>query len=170
MPGFLLDLDGTLYHGDRPIPHAAEFIRWSRDRRFPFLFVTNNSSRTPGQVAEHLLRTGIEASAEEVLSSAQAAAMHLKSDRPDGGSVYCIGEEGLRLALEEAGFTLAAEAGDQGIAAVVQGIDRSFHYDKFAEGRAIHPSRCPVRADEPGSSAAVERRADARRRHYCRRH
>ncbi|UUZ84111.1 hypothetical protein LJK88_10370 [Paenibacillus sp. P26] len=104
MPGFLLDLDGTLYHGDRPIPHAAEFIRWARDRRFPFLFVTNNSSRTPGQVAEHLLRTGIEASAEEVLSSAQAAAMHLKS-RP-AGRRFCLLHRGRRTSAGAGGGRL----------------------------------------------------------------
>ncbi|MCZ8517412.1 HAD-IIA family hydrolase [Paenibacillus filicis] len=130
MTGFLLDLDGTLYHGDRPIPYAADFIRTLRERGNPFLFVTNNSSRTPEQVAEHLRKTGIEASPEEVLTSAQAAAMYLRDSGIGPGPIYCIGEEGLRLALQEADFELTDD-GDAEVSAVVQGIDRSFDYNKL---------------------------------------
>lgn len=130
MPGFLLDLDGTLYHGDRPIPHAADFIRTLQERGNPFLYVTNNSSRTPEQVAEHLKKTGIEAAPEEVLTSAQAAAMYLRDSGCGPGPVYCIGQEGLRLALQEAGFELTDD-GDAEASAVVQGIDRSFTYEKL---------------------------------------
>ncbi|WP_281889262.1 HAD-IIA family hydrolase [Paenibacillus sp. YYML68] len=134
MPGFLLDLDGTLYNGDQPIPYAAEFIRFLRERQYPFLFVTNNSSRTPAEVAEHLIRTGIEADEREVLTSAQAAAHYLGTLELPARLVYCIGERGLRLALEEAGFELLNEAEtSRSAAAVVQGIDRALTYNKLLE-------------------------------------
>ncbi|TVY09016.1 HAD-IIA family hydrolase [Paenibacillus cremeus] len=133
MPGFLLDLDGTLYSGDRPIPYAAEFIQWLRDKQYPFLFLTNNSSRTPEQVAAHLVHTGIEAKADEVLTSSQAAALYMKDAGLAGGPVFCIGETGLRQALAEAGFELLPEdaPAEQAAVAVVQGIDRSFTYSKL---------------------------------------
>ncbi|MDQ1912168.1 HAD-IIA family hydrolase [Paenibacillus sp. GD4] len=134
MPGFLLDLDGTLYNGDQPIPHAAEFIAMLRKRGLPFVFLTNNSSRTPGQVAAHLVRTGIAAHAEEVLTSSQAAALYLQ----DAGGVrriMAIGEDGLHQALSEAGFEVTspeeATANGTAVDAVVQGIDRSFTYAKL---------------------------------------
>ncbi|AFC32902.1 HAD superfamily hydrolase-like protein [Paenibacillus mucilaginosus 3016] len=134
MPGFLLDLDGTLYHGDHPIPYAAEFIGWLKERGYPYVYVTNNSSRTPEQVADHLRKTGIDAAAQEVLTSSQAAALYLKDASLPPGPVLYIGEEGLRQALTEAGFEAvpADEAGQlDKAAAVVQGIDRSFSYGKL---------------------------------------
>lgn len=128
MPGFLLDLDGTLYHGDRPIAGAAEFIAWLNKNQYPYLYVTNNSSRTPEQVAAHLEKVGIAARADEVLTSAQAAAMYMKEQK-SGGNVYLIGESGLELAVRDAGFHTDTERPAD---FVVQGIDRSFSYEKLA--------------------------------------
>ncbi|WP_019532944.1 HAD-IIA family hydrolase [Paenibacillus ginsengihumi] len=134
MPGFLLDLDGTLYHGDRPIPHAADFVASLRKEGNPFLFVTNNSSREPEQVAAHLRATGIDARPEEVLTSSQAAALFVR-EQQWGDRVYCIGEAGLRAELRRCGFILQDETAagvEAGTAdAVVQGIDRSFDYAKL---------------------------------------
>jgi 4-nitrophenyl phosphatase len=93
--GFLLDLDGTLYHGDAPIPYAPEFIEWLRDLGYPYLYVTNNSSRTPEQVTGHLKKTGIAAEPEEVLTSSQAAALYVRN-KQSGNMVYAIGEIGLQ--------------------------------------------------------------------------
>jgi 4-nitrophenyl phosphatase len=127
--GFLLDLDGTLYHGDTPIPYAPEFIQWLRSRSYPYLYVTNNSSRTPKQVTEHLRKTGIEALPEEVLTSSQAAALYMK-ERSRGECVYTIGEIGLKQALQDEGFK-NVEVGEQPDY-VVQGIDREFSYEKLS--------------------------------------
>lgn len=132
MPGFLLDLDGTLYHGDRPIPYAAEFVNYLRERRYPFLFLTNNSSRTPDEVAAHLEKTGISANPSEVLTSSQAAALYLRRLPLANNRLLCIGEQGLRLALTDAGYELAEPHDEAGtVSAVVQGIDRAFDYNKL---------------------------------------
>ncbi|WP_339060835.1 hypothetical protein [Tepidibacillus marianensis] len=71
MKGFLIDLDGTIYHGGIAIPTAMEFVQQLRDREMPFLFVTNNSSRTPKMVVDHLQGMGIEAYEDEIYTSAQ---------------------------------------------------------------------------------------------------
>ncbi|GIP19931.1 TIGR01457 family HAD-type hydrolase [Paenibacillus sp. J22TS3] len=126
--GFLIDLDGTLYHGTQRIPGADELIRTLNDREIPFLFVTNNSSRTPEEVAEHLNGMGIEASAEQVCTSAVAAAQYVAEKSP-GCRVAVIGERGLYAAVEDAGLKLTGDNPDY----VVQGIDRSFTYDKLTE-------------------------------------
>lgn len=133
MHGFILDLDGTIYAGQRPIPHAASFIQTLQERGWPYVFATNNSSRTPEQVAEHLRYvTGIPAEAHQVLTTAQAAARYI-SELNVGKRVYMIGETGLRQALMGAGFQLVDD-GDcvQKVDFVIQGIDRSFHYNKLA--------------------------------------
>ncbi|MGG6311048.1 TIGR01457 family HAD-type hydrolase [Paenibacillus macerans] len=120
---FLIDLDGTLYHGPRIIPGADRLISALRDERIPFLFVTNNSSRTPEEVAHHLQAMGISAAAEEVCTSAVAAAEYIAQELP-ACRVAAIGENGLLEAIKGAGLTLVVERPD----VVVQGIDRNFTY------------------------------------------
>jgi 4-nitrophenyl phosphatase len=133
MLGFLLDLDGTLYHGDKPIPYAADFIGWLKAQGYPYLYVTNNSSRTPEQVADHLRKVGIEAEPNEVLTSSQAAALYIQERQAGAAArVYAIGEKGLRQALQEAGYTLVSEEDRDTPDFVVQGIDREFSYGKLA--------------------------------------
>src|SRR5690606_21023889 len=124
--GYILDLDGTLYRGEQAIPGARYFVEQLRERGIPHLFLTNNSSRTPEQVAEKLRRLGFPAEAEQVFTSAQSAARFLSGDR-DQPRVYAVGEEGLLAALQEAGCRLVQEKAD----AVVVGIDRRFSYEKL---------------------------------------
>lgn len=125
--GLLIDLDGTLYHGGVMIPGAEKLIEALRQAKLPFLFVTNNSSRTPESVALHLRGMGIEAGAEEVCTSSLAAARYIAGESP-GATVAILGEEGLVQACAEAGLEQVTENPQY----VVQGIDRSFTYASLA--------------------------------------
>lgn len=129
--GLLIDLDGTLYHGGRMIPGAQRLIAALRAAEIPFLYVTNNSSRTPASVAAHLRGMGIEARPEEVCTSSLAAARYIAGESP-GASVAILGEEGLVEACTEAGLTLVTEHPQ----VVVQGIDRSLHMKHWPAPRA----------------------------------
>lgn len=123
---FLIDLDGTLYHGSHKVPDADKLIAELNDRNIPYLFVTNNSSRTPEEVANNLRAMGIDASSERVCTSAVGAAMYL-ADKAPNAKVAVIGERGLIQALEDAGLSLTEENPDF----VVQGIDLSFNYKRL---------------------------------------
>ena len=131
MPGFIIDLDGTLYAGTKPIAEAAPFIQYLVDCKYPYLFVTNNSSRRPEEVARHILEvTGIPADSQDILTSAQAAAAYIVENIP-GKKVFMIGEDGLEHALLSAGLQLVTGPDDKPDV-VVQGIDRHFSYAKLA--------------------------------------
>lgn len=125
----LFDLDGTLYRGDEPVPGADKLIEALTARGLPCWYVTNNSTRTQSQVADHLHRMGIPAKAEQVITSAEAAAAYAKTRYP-GAAAFVIGEHGLQEAMREAGFR-TPEAGAADI--VVQGIDRSLTYGRLTE-------------------------------------
>ncbi|PQP81820.1 TIGR01457 family HAD-type hydrolase [Paenibacillus sp. PCH8] len=125
---YLIDLDGTLYHGRHRIEGADQLIRTLQELGTPYLFVTNNSSRTPQGVADHLNGMGIPADASQVCTSAVAAAEYVAEESP-GAKVACIGEAGLLQAIEEAGLQLTDEAPDY----VIQGIDREFSYHKLTK-------------------------------------
>ncbi len=127
--GLIIDLDGTIYSGAAPLPFAAEWMKRVRAEGIPYLFVTNNSTRTPRQVAAHLCEIGVETDPGHVYTSSQATARYV-SDRAGGKRVFCIGEEGLRQALEEAGCALI-EDGEADY--VVQGLDRHFTYRRLEQ-------------------------------------
>lgn len=134
MRGLLIDLDGTLYHGTHRIEGADVLIAYLRETKFPFRFVTNNSSSTPEDVADRLMKMGIPADADDVCTSAQAAAEYISSNNP-GASVFVVGEAGLRKAVEEAGLVLSEDQPDF----VLQGIDRNFTYERLTKAvRFIH--------------------------------
>jgi 4-nitrophenyl phosphatase len=125
--GYLIDLDGTMYRGTECIAEARDFVKELHKRDIPYLFVTNNSSRTPEQVAKKLENFGIPATKEQVFTTSQATANYIFERKPNA-SVYVIGEEGIRTALEEKGFTFAKENAEF----VVMGIDRGINYEKLA--------------------------------------
>lgn len=121
---FLFDLDGVLYRGDQPIAGAAEAVTALRDAGKRLAFVTNNSARTPTEVAAHLDHLGVHAAPEEIETSALTTAQALA--RRSVRSAFIVGEEGLRSALADAG--IESVDADRRPASVVVGWDRGFTY------------------------------------------
>ena len=103
--GFICDMDGVLYHGNRILPGAAEFIRWLQENQKEYLFLTNNSGMTPKELQQKLQRMGLEIPEEHFYTSALATAEFLKQQAP-GCTAFVIGEAGLLNALYDAGITM----------------------------------------------------------------
>ncbi|MFA5561969.1 MAG: HAD-IIA family hydrolase [Eubacteriales bacterium] len=124
--GFICDMDGVIYHGNRMIDGAVQFVNWLFENNKKFLFLTNSSERSPRELAEKLERIGLSISPDHFYTSALATASFLSSQTP-GGSVYVIGEPGLVNALYEAGFSMNDVNPDY----VVFGETRSLSYEKM---------------------------------------
>lgn len=129
----LLDLDGTVYVAPDPIPTAAPALAAARAAGARLLFLTNNALRTPGQTAELLGRLGVPATAEEIVTSAQAAAGLLAADLPPGSPVLVVGGEGLRQALTEVGLH-PVDGADEHPVAVAQGYSPEVGWALLSEG------------------------------------
>lgn len=125
--GYLIDLDGTMYRGSERIREAEGFVRLLIEKEIPYLFVTNNSSRTPEQVAEKLRSYDIPAKESQVFTTSQATANYIYN-REKNATVFVIGEEGLKKAISDRGLIVA----DEQAQFVVMGIDRSISYEKLA--------------------------------------
>jgi NagD protein len=102
---FIIDMDGVIYHGNRLLKGAAEFVEWMDKNGKVFLFLTNSSERSPLELSQKLDRLGITVDPGHFYTSALATAAFLATQQP-GGSVYVIGEPGLIQALYDAGFTM----------------------------------------------------------------
>ncbi|MDG4658247.1 TIGR01457 family HAD-type hydrolase [Ectobacillus antri] len=125
---YLIDLDGTMYRGEEKIEEASDFVKQLVAMNIPYLFVTNNSSRRPEQVADKLRSLDIPAGPEHVFTTSMAAANYMYAENPEA-SVYMIGEEGLEAALKEKEFRFEDENPDY----VIMGIDRDITYEKLAK-------------------------------------
>lgn len=103
--GFICDMDGVIYHGNRILPGVVEFVDWLQRENKEFLFLTNNSGLIPKELRQKLMRMGLDVSEEHFYTSALATAAFLQEQSP-GCSAYVIGEAGLLNALYDAGITM----------------------------------------------------------------
>lgn len=128
----LLDLDGVVYRGADAVPHAVSSLMAAAKAGMRLAYVTNNASRTPEAVAEHLRELGLPVGPEDVVTAAQAVARLIAEQVPAGAPVLVIGGDGLRQALLGHGLTLVSHA-DDGPAAVVQGYRPDTSWQDLAE-------------------------------------
>lgn len=103
--GFLIDMDGVVSRGNQVIPGAVEFIDRLHTKKIPFLFLTNNSQRTPVDISTKLQRLGFRVGPEHIFTSALSTASYLSLHKPNG-TAYVIGEGGLLAALDRVGIAI----------------------------------------------------------------
>jgi glycerol-1-phosphatase len=132
----LLDLDGVVYVGPDAVPGAPEHLAAAVSSGMTLAYVTNNASRPPGAVAEHLRELGVPAEDRDVVTSAQAAARLLAEDLEDGAPVFVIGGTGLWEALKERGLRPVASA-DGHPRAVVSGFSADLRWGTVVEGAIL---------------------------------
>ncbi len=133
----LLDLDGVIYVGANAVPGAVETVATAAAQGIDVGYVTNNASRTPSDVAEHLAELGVPASVSQVTTSAQAGARLLVDQLPAGSRVLAVGGAGVAAALLEVGLnpvdTTAAGIGREDLAAVMQGFGKQVEWHDLAQ-------------------------------------
>lgn len=128
----LFDLDGTVYHGSRGIPGVPEVLQAVREHGTAVRFVTNNASKAPEAVAEHLSGLGIPARADEVHTSAQAGVAVLAERLPAGAEIVVVGSPSLVDEVRGAGLTPVRE-NSENVAGVVQGHSPDTSWANLAE-------------------------------------
>lgn len=126
--GYLIDLDGTIYKGKERIPAGEAFVHDLQKRQIPYLFVTNNTTRTPEMVRDMLADNfNIETPVETIYTATLATVDYMK-DMNRGKTAYVIGERGIKSAIAAAGYKEDTETP----AYVVVGLDTDLTYDKLA--------------------------------------
>ncbi len=129
--GFISDMDGVIYHGNKLLPGVPEFVNWLKKEKKRFLFLTNSSERTPRELKEKLMRLGIDVEKDVFYTSALATAQFLASQKPRG-TAFIIGEAGLINAMYNVGYTMNSIDPDY----VVVGETSGYSFDKI--GQAIN--------------------------------
>lgn len=149
--GVVIDLDGVCYRGGRAIAGSRDAVVALRAAGIGLAFATNNATRTPQRTAEKLRSLGFDVDADEIVTSAIAAADLIEP----GTRCLVIGMEGLRAALRERGCELVEDPDTA--EAVVTGLDRDLTYDKLVAGtRALLAGARFVASNTDGSFPAAD--------------
>ena len=125
--GFICDMDGVIYHGNKLLPGVREFVDWLYAEKKNFLFLTNSSERSPKELQQKLRRMGLEVD-ESFYTSALATARFISSQAP-GCSAYVIGGAGLIMALHDAGITMNDVDPDY----VIIGEGNNYNYENIVK-------------------------------------
>ena len=159
--GFICDMDGVIYHGDRLLPGAAEMITRARALGRRILFFTNNTSRSPLEYVERLNRMGLAVTRADILTAGDVTVHYLRQRHPDA-RVFLLGVPALRESFAAGGIRLVE--GDPDL--VVAGFDKTLTYERLEKAcvflrrgagfLATHPDiNCPTEAEPIPDCGAI---------------
>ena len=161
----ILDMDGVIWKGDAPIGDLPATFKRIRERGLKFVFATNNGTKTPEEYQQKLAELGVEIDASQIVTSALGIAFMLSQRFPRGTKIFVIGEDGIRVALQEKGFEILTIENAPQAQAFVMGIDRRINFQKVAEATLLVRAGIPFyttntdrtfptpRGEIPGSGA-----------------
>lgn len=149
--GFICDMDGVIYHGDRLLEGVPRFVKWLQTEGKQFIFLTNSSERSLRELQDKLGRMGVDVDESHFYTSALATASFLRHQSP-GCSVYVIGEPGLVGALYDYGMTMNDVNPDY----VVFGETRAYSYEKVERAIRLVLGGAKLIATNPDITAPGE--------------
>lgn len=148
---FVLDMDGTVYLGEKLLPGALDFLDYLRNTGRDFLFLTNNSSKDATYYTQKLGALGIQCNAKDILTSGEATAIYLKNTKKCE-KVFLLGTPVLEEEFKQHGFELTADQPDS----VVLGFDTTLTYDKLVTACNLIRQNTPFIATHPDYNCPTE--------------
>lgn len=148
---FALDMDGTVYLGERWIEGAREFLDAVEEAGKKYVFLTNNSSKNPQAYVEKLGRMGLAIDSDKIVTSGQATIDYLKRNFT-GKKVYLLGNELLREEFEEEGISLSEQSPE----VVVVGFDTTLTYEKLCRVCDLVREGLPYLSTHPDFNCPTE--------------
>jgi 4-nitrophenyl phosphatase len=124
----LADLDGTINRGNDLIPGADIAYRELSDAGIKWLFLSNNSTMAPVDIATRITKLGLAVTEDQVISSVSAIVSEIRQNFI-GARIMVIGQQRLIMALEQAGATTTVDPANSEI--VVVALDNEFTYEKL---------------------------------------
>ncbi|HOP62229.1 MAG TPA: HAD-IIA family hydrolase [Spirochaetota bacterium] len=149
---FFIDMDGVINKGFTLIPGASDFVEKLKRRKHPFLFLTNNSYFTAGELRNKLADMGIEVEAGNFYTSAMATASFIKHQMCDA-TAYVIGGKGIKYELEKAGVRLTSKKPDY----VIVGETEEYDYARITEATLLIQEGAKFLATNPDITGPTPR-------------
>ncbi|MBQ2008116.1 MAG: HAD-IIA family hydrolase [Alistipes sp.] len=153
-----LDMDGTIYMGQSLFPYTRPFLQRLREMGITYSFLTNNPSTSIADYLHKLAGMGIEATKEEMYTTALATIDYIRTRYPDARRLFILGTPSMTEEFVRAGFEPTANSAEDRPDAVVVAFDKTLEYDRLCRAAywvqqglpyvATNPDRvCPT--DQP---------------------
>lgn len=144
-----LDMDGTIYMGSTLFPFTKDFLAKLTRLGIGYSFLTNNPTRSIADYLKKLAKLGIEATDEEMYTTAVATIEYLKARMPEVKRIFALGTPSMIREFEEAGFEMAAcDANDRPDALIVA-FDTTLQYDRLCHAAWLAQQGLPYIATNP---------------------
>jgi len=153
----ILDMDGVIWRADAPIGDLAEIFARIEARVLKYVFATNNGTKTPEEYVKRLAGFGVNVQPSQVVTSALGVAFMLAQKYANGTKMFMVGENGIKVALEEKGFEVLSVSDAPQAEVLVMGIDRSITFDKMLEATLLVRSGVPFYATNPDKTFPTPR-------------
>jgi len=122
-----LDLDGVVWRGAETLPGVPDFFHFLTARGVPYLFLSNNSTRTVSDYVEKIGALRIAVRPDQIVSSPVVTVAEVRRRYPEGTPIYVIGSDALKATLTGAGYYIDPD----NAAVVISGLDVHLTYEKL---------------------------------------
>ena len=153
-----LDMDGTIYMGTTLFPFTKRFLASLSDAGIGYSFLTNNPSKSIDDYLHKLSGMGIEASREEMYTSALATIDYIKTAYPKSRNLFLLGTPSMIAEFEAAGFRSAADDADDVPDAVVVAFDMTLEYSRLCRAAWWISQGLPYIATNPDRVCPTDQR------------
>ncbi|MBI5930220.1 MAG: HAD family hydrolase [Chloroflexi bacterium] len=126
--GVILDMDGVIWRGSEILPGVPAFFEFLASHHIPYVFATNNSTRTPEMYTEKISGLGIKVEIHQIVTSSLVTGRYLREHYPNASKAYVVGQDGIYAALRGVGLEIVE---DEQADFVVVGLDRTLTYAKL---------------------------------------
>ena len=144
-----LDMDGTIYNGKTLFPYTLDFLGGLKQIGISYSFLTNNPSNSTADYLRKLQGLGIEATAEEMYTSAQATIDYLKHHRPELKKLFILGTPSMIDQFETQGFLSLPDSAEATPDALIVAFDRSLTYERLCRAAWWAGNGVPYFATNP---------------------
>ena len=125
--GFIFDLDGVVYRGNKPIKSAVKKINYLIKKKYKVAFLTNNSTKSQKEFSQKIIKCGVDIKPEFVITTSVATANFISKKYKKGDNIYVIGSKALKNEIKLKKFRIS----DKNVKAVVAGLDLDINYKKI---------------------------------------
>ena len=144
-----LDMDGTIYMDSNLFPFTHDFLKLLRDNGIGYSFLTNNPTRSIKDYLAKLQKMGVEASEENMYTTAVATIDYLKANMPEARRLFVVGTPSMKAEFERAGFELTRPSADDMPDALVVAFDTTLEYERLCHASWLAAEGLPYIATNP---------------------
>ena len=144
-----LDMDGTIYMGSNLFPFTHDFLKLLRDNGIGYSFLTNNPTRSIKDYLAKLQKMGVEASEENMYTTAVATIDYLKANMPEARRLFVVGTPSMKAEFERAGFELTRPSADDMPDALVVAFVTTLEYERLCHASWLAAEGLPYIATNP---------------------